>query len=166
MSCLVASDLHISTLAAFAVQNGLSGIITPTAEETAAEWADVEILARRLHRLNLDPWATRYPRQAEADAAESAKPGRMTAEQAFRFDGPRAFALASESSAVEILRMAAFYGVQACDSNAWDGHPLAKMVSSIETHAIEKLPGYDALPWGIPHDYKRPGPASTDFRRW
>ncbi len=128
MSAFMCSDRHLTALAAYAVRNGLSGIVGMDHVPSAAIATAFGILLRE-NAASLD---ARYPN----DPGQGV--GRVNAK-----------ALDERFDAVTIIKACHCYAYQACEHTGWADSQAKQIVERIEAHAVRALPGYKAAPWGL-----------------
>jgi hypothetical protein len=56
---------------------------------------------------------------------------------------------APDLTPVEVIKSCQCLGYQSCECDDWNETKAKRLLDRIEAHAISKLPGYDAAPWGI-----------------
>ena len=95
-------------------------------------------LGRALWLANADSLAARYPLDWESMLDD----GGLEAVRGFR----HTFV---EFSAVEVIKACHCFAYQSCEVSDWAGSWAKAACEAIESHAVRKLPGYQAAPWGI-----------------
>ena len=131
MSAWMCTDCHISILARFAVDHGLT-------DKTALE------LGAQLHAANRESLIARYAERAAEYWPE--KPFVLCAE--------------CHAPTVQILKLAHCYSYQACEVPQWEATPTRALIETIQKAAIYEVlcehvyasPAYDSAKWGWKHE--------------
>lgn len=131
MSAYMCSDRHLTALAAYAVRNNLAGVVD-AGQGALTMVAEVYLLLWRENMASLD---ARYPGD---DTKGLARPGPIDNRAALE-----------QFPLLHIIKACHCYAYQACEHTGWERSRAKKLVELIEAHAVRKLPGYDAAPWGL-----------------
>lgn len=148
MSAFMCSDRHFGILAAYAVAHLLEAVPYELRSELerdgfehrrGATHRTISRVASMLASENLKSLAHRYPRDHHLDAASYDS-----------FDIPRTIeADARMTPALHIVKACHCYAYQACEHQGWPTSLAKDLVDRIEEHAVRRLPGYEAAPWGL-----------------
>lgn len=131
MSAYICDDIHLSVLAAYAVQNH----VAEPSPDFKRDYTPAMVLAERMHAANARSIQARY-----GDDPDMLPPFEWT---------PRAEFLARSLSAVQIIKAAHCYAYQASEADGWETSEAKQVVDGIVSAATHKLPGYAEAAWGI-----------------
>lgn len=133
MSVTLCTPRHLTVLGAYAVRNGLSGLVEP-------RWGGVldRVLVAEAFRI-----------LAEANAVSfSALYGQTIAVSDMGEPHSPSFTVEAMDP-IMIVKACDFYEHQACHFPAWEESKAKAMIDRVRQDAIRKLPGYAAAPWGL-----------------
>lgn len=133
MSSFMVSNRHLNALVNYASHNDVSviynGVRTSVREEPNAVF-------KILLAANRASMQTRYPRDTDDHGAG----------YALRLSLP------TDLGPLLIIKQAQCFDYQACEVDHYELGFAAAITRAIINTAISKLPGYDALPWGLDND--------------
>ena len=139
MSAFVCTPNHIATLVAY-----------HKSAEYAGQSFDMGRAAETLMRENIRSVADRYPDCTDGDYPGASGTQQELVDEAKRLVNDAAFcAEAAAKSPVEILKLAQSLEYQSCECDDWDTTEAKKLIDSVVSGAIARLPGYDEADWSI-----------------